>query len=109
MSGTYRVDYSRDAADDLLGIKGYVEQVSGSPRTTRHQVNAIREAVRRLEAMPARHPIIEGGAMELRRVRRLNVGSFAIFYVVDEERCRASIVRIVGGRRDLRGIVGYER
>ena len=109
MSGAYRVDYSRDAADDLLNIKGYVEQVSGSPRTARRQVNAIREAVRRLEAMPARHPKIEGGAMERRRARRLSVGSFAIFYVVDEERRRVSIVRIVGGRRDLRGIVGYER
>ena len=109
MSGTYRVDYSRDGADDLLNIKGYVEQVFGSPRTARRQVNAIRETVRRLEAMPARHPIIEEGAMERRRVRRLNVGSFAIFYVVDEEGHRVSIVRIVGGRRDLRGIVGYER
>lgn len=109
MSGAYRVDYSGDAADDLQDIKGYVEQVSESPRTARRQVNAIREAVRRLEAMPARHPIIEGGAMEQRRVRRLNVSSFAIFYVVDDERRRVSIVRIVGGRRDLRGIVGYER
>ena len=109
MSGAYRVDYSRDAADDLLDIKGYVEQVSGSPRTARRQVNAIRKAVRRLEAMPARHPIIEEGAMARRRIRQLNFGSFAIFYVVDEERRRVSIVRIVGGRRDLRGIVGYER
>lgn len=37
MSGRYDIVFSKDFADDLRGIGGYVERVSGSPETSRRR------------------------------------------------------------------------
>ena len=85
MSGRYDIVFSKDFADDLRGIGGYVERVSGSPETSRRQLRRIRNAAKGLTSMPKRHPIIDEGIASQLGLRKATVANYAIFYRVDDE------------------------
>lgn len=106
MSATYGIVYSRDAIEDLRDIGQYVSRMSGSSEVAQRQLRMIRDAVRRLETLPKRHPLVEDDLLARQGYRRMNVGSYAIFYLVDEGQRSVQVVRIAGGRRSLREALG---
>jgi plasmid stabilization system protein ParE len=106
MSGRYDIVFSKDFADDLRGIGGYVERVSGSPETSRRQLRRIRNAAKGLTSMPKRHPIVDEGIASQLGLSKATVGNYAIFYRVDDESRKVLVDRVIYGRRSLGGHAG---
>lgn len=106
MSDAYLVSYSLNAREDLEDIARYISQTLGLRKAALQRLRTIRDAIRSLERMPLRHPLVEDDALPQRDYRRMNVGNYAIYYVVDEDAHEVLIVRIAGARRELRRILG---
>lgn len=106
MSDAYFVSYSLNAREDLEDIARYISQTLGLRKAALQRLRKIRDAIRSLESMPLRHPLVEDEALSRRDYRRMNVRNYAIYYVVDEDAHEVLIVRIAGARRELRRILG---
>ena len=101
MSGRYDIIFSKDFADDLRDIGRYVERVSGSSATSRRQLKRILDAAKGLASMPKRHPVVDEGIAAQLGLRKARVGSYAIFYRVDDESRKVLIDRVMYERRSL--------
>lgn len=58
MSKSYDTIYSPQAFLDLAGLYEYIRFTLEVPKTAEKQVNHIRNAVRSLETMPMRYPLV---------------------------------------------------
>ena len=101
MSIGYTVAYSPQALDDLRDIHGYIADTLKAPQAAQKRVIQIMDAVRSLKTMPLCHAPAGNGRLAAAGVRRVNVGSYAVLYAVDETRAEVVIARILYGRCDL--------
>ena len=97
----YYVCYSDEAKDDLRNIFLYIAYELGSRDNAEGQVNRIRECIRSLERFPKRNPPVPYEPWASLGMRRLNVDTYVVLYLVDEDRGRVEIVRIPYGASDL--------
>ena len=92
---TYSVVYSPAARDDLFGVYTYIAK----------QTVGIRNAIRKLEQLPARHASVNWEPWFSMGMRKLIVDHYTVFYLVHEPTCEVRIVRIVYSGRDLKSIL----
>ena len=97
----YGIEYAKPAEGDLFALYTYIASKLKVPETGRDQVRRIIRAVSSLDQIPERYPVFREESSDTPPIRRMNVDSFAIFYMVEEACRKVSIVRIVYGGRDL--------
>ena len=105
MMDNYKVDYSADALDDLREIYAYIANELLVPRTAADQVGHIRKEIRSLNFMPTRYSLVEWEPWHSMKMHQLPVGSFIVYYLVDDKKKSVKIVRIFYGGRDIEGII----
>ena len=101
MSDTYSVIYSIEAQNDIKDIYSYIAfelLVSG---TAVSQVNRIRKAIRSLDFMPSRNPIVDWEPWKSMGMHKVAVDNFVVFYTVDSTALTVTIIRIVYSGRDI--------
>lgn len=104
MNDTYSVVYSPEARNDIKDIYSYIAfelLVSG---TAEGQVNRIRKAIRSLDFMPSRNPIVDWEPWKSMGMHKVPVDNFVVFYTVDDVALTVTIIRIVYGGRDMQRI-----
>lgn len=104
MSEHYSVVYSPKAREDLLGIGDYIAYILKAPLAADHITKLLREQAKSLSSFPERHPLMENEPWKAMNMRRLPVKNYVIFYTVSEPAHMVTIIRIVYGGRDLKGI-----
>lgn len=102
---TYSVVYSPAARDDLFGIYTYIATELKEPEIAAKQTVRIRNAIRKLEQLPARHASVNWEPWFSMGMRKLIVDHYTVFYLVHEPTCEVRIVRIVYSGRDLKSIL----
>ena len=69
-----------------------------------YEVGRIRAAVRKLDAMPKRHRVVDWEPWASMGMRRLSVDNYIVFYLVDDEGGTVTVVRILYSGRNIEAI-----
>ena len=94
---TYMVEFSESAQTDLVATYEYIKQSLSAPDSARRVVRHLRDMILGLGTMPERYPLSRNEKLAHENVRLMPVGSFHVFYFVDNE--KVIVARIMYGRR----------
>lgn len=81
-------------------ISNYISNVLMSPSAARNWPNHLKESIERLNEMPNRYPIIDDEPWKSRKIHRMNVGSYCVYYLVDNDVETVYILSIVYAKRE---------
>lgn len=105
MTEQYKVNYSRDAIEDLRGIYTYIAETFRMPQSAASQLQRIRKKISSLEFMPARHKIVEWEPWDTLKMHQLPVDNYVIFYMINEHENAINVARILYKGRDIENIL----
>jgi toxin ParE1/3/4 len=96
----FEVCFTVPAEEDLVSILRYISDVLKATSAAKQLLDRIEEQTKILEASPFCYAIVSDDYLASKGIRSLLVKNYLIFFVVDEEKLRVSIIRIVYARRD---------
>lgn len=105
MNEHYEVAYSPQALRDLKGIYSYIALSLCAATTAKKQIDRIRAEIRSLSTMPERYAAVELEMLHPVKLRKVAVNKFVIFYIVEKESRKVSIIRILYGGADIAAIL----
>lgn len=108
MTDKYSVVYSPAARNDLFAIRRYIADKLKAPSTATKLAKRIRDSIKELDTSPERYVRVDWEPWHSMNMRHFPVGSYEIFYVVDNENAIVTIVRIFYGGRDIENIIANE-
>ena len=94
----YNVEYSKEAKQDLIGIKRYIKYNLQEPNTAQKLISKIKMEIDQLKNNPTIYAIIEDELIRKLEIRKLIVNNYIVFYRIKNE--NVQIVRIMYGRRN---------
>ena len=95
MNDTYQIEYSVEALEDLRGIFAYIAYELLVPENARGQVERIQKTIRSLDFMPERYALVDWEPWKSRNMHKISVDNFIVFYIVNEDTEKVTIVRIL--------------
>jgi len=99
----YKVKLTELAKQDLRNIYEYVAFDIMEPGVAENLKNRIIDGLKSLREMPHRCPIYQEEPWKSRELRRINIGNYSGFYLVDKK--VVQVIRIVYGGRDVATIL----
>ena len=105
MNDRFSLIYSPESIDDLRDIFAYISVSLSESTIARKQVERIRTAVKTLDQLPLRNPLVEWEPWSTYQMRKLLVDNYIVFYLVDTESKTVSVIRILYGGRDLEAVL----
>lgn len=97
----YQVQITRTAKQDLKKIVSYIDTQLRERGTAQKLYRAIQEGVSQLDHMPERYPLYEEDPWHGYGLRKLLVDRYFAFYLVDHEKSRVQVVRVIYAGRDI--------
>ena len=94
----YNLEYSKDAKQDLIGIKQYIKYNLQEPETAQKLISKIRKEINTLKNNPEIYAIIDDDIIKKLEIRKLIVDNYIVFYRIQGNTIQ--IVRIMYGRRN---------
>ena len=82
----YCVRYSTQAKKDLKAIFSYIAYSLEARQTADRQAGRIRGAVRALDFLPERHPVVDWEPWRSRMIRRLSVNNYVVYTVSSQNK-----------------------
>ena len=79
----YSVMMSAAAAEDIGSIADYIANTLLEPETAAKLIGRLKTAVKSLETMPERHPLVADTYLALRGIRTLLVDNYCVFYAAE--------------------------
>ncbi len=98
--GSYNIDITKPAEKDLCEIGSYIANELLKPDKAVEVVNKIANEIFKLEEMPYRNHIVVDDKLGFERIRKFIIDYYIVFYVINEEKKKVTIVRILYNRRD---------
>ena len=90
----YIVEISETAEQDLENIISYLRyDLAGDIIADKYKI-LFKQELRKLEDVAESMPILDERLTGHKNIRKVNVRNYIIFYIVDEENNKASVVRI---------------
>ncbi len=105
MTNVYNVQYSSEAVDDLREIYAYIANELLSPDVAKNLIRRILSAIRKLDFMPNRHPLVGWEPWHSLGMRLLPVNNFNVYYLVNTAELTVLIVRIFYSGRDIENLI----
>ena len=96
----FDVQISDPALEDLAQIYRYIARVLGQPDTAEKIYDRITKAIFSLDEFPARIGLVGFEPERSQGLRRMNAGSYAIFFVI--EGSSVTVTDILYGASDVR-------
>ena len=81
----YKVEITNEALLDMEHLYNHITYVLLSPENAIGQYNRIADAILKLDTMPERFRIMDSEPEHARRLRRMFVDNYSVFYVVKED------------------------
>jgi len=97
----YDVIITSEARHDLKMIYEYIANVLMVPIIAEKQFSRIEKAIYSLNHMPERFQQYENEAWRSRNLRAMPVNKYIVFYTVDNENRKTTIIRIMYGARNI--------
>lgn len=95
----YRVEITGRALSELEEIVRYIADILAAPDTALRLYDRISETIASLDQFPARAPLVPFEPERSAGLRRINVGQYAIFYLIEEKSVK--VTNVLYGRSDL--------
>ncbi len=97
----WNVTIAPEFADDLRGIHSYISNTKLEPVIAKNLVDRILKAIGELSELPLRYPIYEKEPWQSRGLRKMNVGNFIVFYLINEETSTVIVLHVFYGGRNI--------
>jgi addiction module RelE/StbE family toxin len=94
----YSIEYSKEAKQDLIGIKQYIKYNLQEPETAQKLISKIRNEINNLKYNPEIFNFIDDDLIKKLELRKLIVDNYIVFYRVKND--SIEIVRVMYGRRN---------
>ncbi len=94
----YNIEYSKEAKEDLIGIKQYIKYNLQEPEIANKLISKIRKSIKMLNDNPEIYTIIDDDVIRKLEIRKLIVDNYIVFYRIKND--SIEIVRIMYGRRN---------
>ena len=94
----YSIEYSKEAKEDLIGIKQYIKYNLQEPETESKLISKIRMSIKSLKDNHEIFAIIDDDIITKLEIRKLIVDNYIVFYRIKDD--SIEIVRIMYGRRN---------
>ena len=107
MSDHYAVTYSTMALEDLRDIYEYIRDTLLSPIAAERQILRIRKMIASLDIFPMRHMLIDEEPWKSKRMYKVPVDKYVVFYCVDDIMHVVSIARIFYAGRDIENLMNH--
>lgn len=101
----YEVIIQENAENDLFGIFEYISDCLCEKEIAVKIYQDIMHGILSLEVMPKRCAIIDRQPYRKSEIRRLIVGNYSAFYVIDDKEKNVHIIRVVYNRREWQNII----
>ena len=96
----YRIELTDKAKKDMLEIYAYISDNLKEPNVAGKLLDKIEREILKLKTMPMRHAIERDEQLKLRKLRKIIVDNYLVFYTVHEKSETVFIVRVLYARRD---------
>ncbi len=96
----YEVKLTEHAIEQIREIKSYISQGLRAPETAVAWVKKLKNAIASLDFMPHRHALLESDPWHREGVRRLPVGNFFVYYIIDDEHYTVWVIAVIYAKRD---------
>ena len=107
MSDHYAVIYSTMALEDLRDIYEYIRYTLIAPIAAEHQILRIRKMIASLNIFLMRHMLVDEEPWKSKRMYKVPIDKYIVFYCVDDILHVVSIARIFYGGRDIENLMNY--
>ncbi len=97
----YRVELTRTAQADILGIVRYIQMELREPRIAGRLYGLLKEQISSLASLPERNPVVDQPKIRELGLRRLLVKNYSVFYLVDSDRLLVRVARVMYSGRDI--------
>jgi addiction module RelE/StbE family toxin len=94
----YIIEYSKEAKQDLIGIKQYIKYNLQEPEIAEKLISKIRNEINNLKLNPEIFTIIDDDFIKKLELRKLIVDNYIVFYKIKNN--NIEIVRIMYGKRN---------
>ena len=103
--GTYRINITDKAKQDILGITAYITNELHEPAIAVKTVDAILDAIYTLEEMPNRIGPVKDERLAEMGIRPLYVKNYTVFFRIVESTQVVDIIRLLYSRRDWKVLI----
>jgi toxin ParE1/3/4 len=97
---THKVELVERAKEDIRSIYRYIAEQLSEPLIAEKQFARIKGALMGLSEMPKRFPLVSDEPWRGRGLRRLVVGNYLAFYIVEND-AKVVVMRVMYGGRDI--------
>lgn len=101
----YNLAIAEAAEADLEEIADYISYELKEPETALKQIARIEEAITTLEELPERNSLVQDNYLAAKRIRKLPIDNYLIFYNVNISTNIINIARVLHKRRDWESIL----
>ena len=96
----YEVTLTSQAMEQIQETVSYIAHILLEPEAASRWGDLLQKEIASLNFMPARYPLTEEEPWHSYGIRKMPVKNFLVYYLVDEEQKRVSVIAIIYGRRD---------
>ncbi|MDR0999620.1 MAG: type II toxin-antitoxin system RelE/ParE family toxin [Clostridiales bacterium] len=96
----YTIQYLPQAVRNIQEIKNYISQ--DNPTAAKNLTDLMKARIEALRTMPKKHEEYPDNPA----FRKVVVGSYLIFYKVNDEEKTVKIRRVIHGKQDIKEIIG---
>lgn len=100
MGERYVVKATRQAQEQLREIVDYVSSTLQAPEAAFHLLDALETAMTSLSRFPDRIALTEEEPWHSRRIHKMPVQNFIVYFWIDKAAHRVQVTAVVYGRRD---------
>lgn len=101
----YRIRYTPLAFEDLDKIDDYISVTLANPQAALALLDEIERSVSRLKRYPFMGSKIDDVVLATKDYRKLVVGNYLIFHLVNEAEREIVIMRVIYGAREYRDLL----
>jgi len=96
----YHVKITRQAQEQLLEIRDYIQNTLLAPQSAAATLAALRSSIISLATMPGRIHLTDEDPWRSKGVRRMIIRNFYIYFWIDIKNLKVQVIAVTYARRD---------
>ncbi|MBO4603990.1 MAG: type II toxin-antitoxin system RelE/ParE family toxin [Clostridiales bacterium] len=102
----YSFEITEKAERDLDDILRYISVELANPKAASRFIEDFMKAVDEVCSFPECGALVDNEYIPVRSVRHMVIGNYVMYYLPDQNKKICFVLRLIYGRRDLRGLLG---
>ena len=101
----YKIGIKTAAEKDMRNIYRYISETLKEPAIAKRLYGSQKKAIQSLKDNPMRHAVIEDEPFFSQGIRRLYIGNYTAFYIVDDANRQVQVLNVIYSRRDWQNLL----